>query len=112
MPEPATHFQIDKRVPVALIVTLLLQTGAAVWWASGMSAAQEQNIIDQKRIESRVERIESARDDDRRTANDLNARVIRIEEKLIGQTEKLDDQAETLQRILRSVERAPGGAAR
>lgn len=27
-------WHLDKRVPVALIVTILIQTAAAVWWAS------------------------------------------------------------------------------
>ena len=29
------HF--DRRVPVALIVTILMQTAAAIWWASALS---------------------------------------------------------------------------
>jgi hypothetical protein len=33
-------FFIDRRVPVALMVTVLLQAGAVVWWAS-MTEAQD-----------------------------------------------------------------------
>lgn len=85
------NFHIDKRVPVALIVTMLVQTAGIVWWAATLQAAQAQALVDNQRIESRVERMETLRDD-------LSVRVIRIEEKLVGQTD-------TLQRILRSVER-------
>lgn len=87
----AGTFHIDKRVPVALIVTMLAQTAGIVWWAATLQAAQAQSLVDSRRIEERVVRIEMLRDD-------LSVRVIRIEEKLIGQTD-------TLQRILRSVER-------
>ncbi|GAA2872022.1 uncharacterized protein YlxW (UPF0749 family) [Aminobacter niigataensis] len=92
--DPASGtFHIDKRVPVALIVTIALQTAAGIWWAASVQAAQEQALVDAKRLETRVDRIEAARDD-------LNTRVIRIEEKLVGQTDML-------QRILRSVETRP-----
>lgn len=92
--DPASgNFHIDKRVPVALIVTMLVQTAGVVWWAATLQAAQAQALIDGRRIESRVERIETQRDD-------MQVRVIRIEEKLVSQTD-------VLQRILRSVEQAP-----
>jgi hypothetical protein len=32
------HWHLDKRVPVALIFTLLLQMGAAIWWVSKAEA--------------------------------------------------------------------------
>jgi hypothetical protein len=31
-------WHVDKTVPLALIVTLLLQTGGLVWWARGLDA--------------------------------------------------------------------------
>lgn len=31
------RWHLDKRVPLALIVAILLQSGAAMWWASGLS---------------------------------------------------------------------------
>lgn len=83
-------FHIDKRVPVALIVTMVVQTAGIVWWAATISATQAQSAIEAKRIEIRVDRIEADRDD-------MKTRVIRIEEKLVG-------QGETLNRILRAVE--------
>lgn len=89
----AGDFHFDKRVPVAMIVTLLLQTGAVVWWAASLSAAQNQALVDAKRLELRVDRIEGDRDD-------IKTRVIRIEEK-IGM------QNDTLREILRSVQAGP-----
>ena len=98
-PASAGPFHIDRRVPVALILTIVLQTAGIVWWAAGVSAAQGQALIDAKRLEARVDRIEGERDD-------FKTRVIRIEEKLSSQTD-------TLQQILRTVQsrewNQPGG---
>jgi hypothetical protein len=32
-----THWHLDKRVPLALIVTIVVQTAGLVWWASSLS---------------------------------------------------------------------------
>lgn len=32
-----TRWHLDKRVPIALIVSMGIQTAAAVWWASSVS---------------------------------------------------------------------------
>lgn len=92
MSDPAGgSFHIDKRVPVAMLIALVAQTGGIVWWAASISAAQSQALIDARRIELRVERIEGERDD-------IKTRVIRIEE-------KLSTQNDTLLEILRAVQR-------
>lgn len=31
-------WHLDRRVPLALIVTIVLQTGGLIWWASQLSA--------------------------------------------------------------------------
>ena len=31
------HWHLDKRVPLALIVTIVVQTAGLVWWASSLS---------------------------------------------------------------------------
>jgi TolA-binding protein len=36
-PEQLTAWHLDKRIPIALIVTLIVQTGLAVWWVSNLS---------------------------------------------------------------------------
>lgn len=41
-PEQDRHWHLDRRVPLALIVTILLQTGGIVWWAAGISARVDQ----------------------------------------------------------------------
>jgi len=89
----AGGFHLDKRVNVALVMTMLVQTASIVWWAATISAAQAQLLVDASRIEIRVERMEGERDD-------LKTRVIRIEEKIVGQND-------TLQQILSNVQTEP-----
>lgn len=31
------HWSVDKKVPVALIVTLIIQTGGFIWWTSALN---------------------------------------------------------------------------
>jgi hypothetical protein len=33
-----SHWQIDRKIPLALVITLLVQTGSVVWWASSTNA--------------------------------------------------------------------------
>jgi hypothetical protein len=35
--DPESHWTLDRRVPLALILALILQTGGLVWWASSLS---------------------------------------------------------------------------
>ena len=36
------QWHLDKRVPIALIFAITMQSGAAVWWAAGISERMEQ----------------------------------------------------------------------
>lgn len=36
-----THWQIDRRIPLALILAIGIQTGGALWWASGLTSRVE-----------------------------------------------------------------------
>lgn len=38
MTEPREPWHLDRKVPLALIVTILLQTGLGVWWAAGLTS--------------------------------------------------------------------------
>lgn len=37
MEEELKHWHLDKRVPIALIVAIAIQTGGMIWWASGIT---------------------------------------------------------------------------
>jgi hypothetical protein len=67
------HWHLDKRVPLALMVTLALQSGAFVWWAA--------------KADNRLEYLE-------RTVNASAPqieRVIRLEAKMDSVAEALND---------------------
>ena len=55
MADNAWH--LDKRVPIALIFTIMMQSGAAVWWAAGITERMEQI---ERRQEAASARSESA----------------------------------------------------
>ncbi|MBY0429451.1 MAG: hypothetical protein K2Q32_09565 [Alphaproteobacteria bacterium] len=40
MYQPQQHMSLNKRIPMALLFTIVLQVGAVVWWAS-MTQAQD-----------------------------------------------------------------------
>ena len=67
------HF--DRRVPIALIAAIVLQTVAIVWWA----ATTDSRVANTER---RVERIEA--NNERAQVNDalMSQRVTRVEERL------------------------------
>lgn len=52
------HWSLDRRVPLAMIWTIIAQTGLAVWWARG----QQDNIEQQAH---RITVLEAARQGDR-----------------------------------------------
>lgn len=80
------HWTVDKRVPLALIVTLVVQTAGIVWWASSMAstvASQGARIVavENTRSGERLAVLES-------TIGDVRAQLNRIEAKLDRYAEK------------------------
>lgn len=68
--DPASRsWHLDKRVPVALLISLAVQTGAIIWWAAGITARLEQVERQQAasaphserltRVETRLEAVQS-----------------------------------------------------
>lgn len=38
-PDPASNgWHFDRRIPIALVLTILIQTGGAVWWLSSLNS--------------------------------------------------------------------------
>lgn len=73
-----TGWRIDRHVPVALVVTILLQTGAALIWSG--AAAERLSALELRaaRTDEMVER--TARLEEQ--SNAMRASLVRIEEKL------------------------------
>lgn len=71
MSDEPWHF--DKRIPLALIITLMMQSGLGVWWASSIST-------DVTTLKSRQDRQESLIETIRQTAGTQAVQLGRIEE--------------------------------
>jgi len=84
-PEP---WHLDRRVPLALIVSLAAQTAGMVWWAANLAARVEQHA-------AQIDALRSAE-----TARAIEDR--RISEGLARLDERLRAQTEILQRLDRT----------
>lgn len=76
------EWHLDKRVPITLIVAILIQSAAAIWWVSTYSTKTDQrlkHVEEQLRMvsgsQSRIARLEQS-------ADSQSAALIRIEAKL------------------------------
>ena len=72
-----------RGVPIALLVTVLLQGGAAVWWVSAKAR-------DGYFLEQRVDVIEESLMQRRKTDEGMSERLVRIEERVNAQIVLLD----------------------
>ena len=77
-PDPQDgNWHLDKKVPLAIILVLVLQTGSIAWWAGTI----------QGRVEDHTQSIRTILEDQRRdqTARNLQAiQLGRIEEQMLG----------------------------
>jgi hypothetical protein len=76
-------WHLDKRIPVALIAATFIQFGGLVWFVASMNARVEQVTADVVEMQNDIRTITQER-------NDVRDRVIRIEEKIVGQNIVLD----------------------
>lgn len=83
---PVRHWTLDKRIPIALLVTIAVQTGGVVWWASTIS--------------SRVTALESRQE----ATSDIPGRVIRLETIVPSLSDQLKAINDKLDRL---IERRP-----
>lgn len=91
MQEQDKHWSVDRRVPIALIWTLLAQTAAAVWWASGQSelnSAQERRIAaleaqrNSERLSERMHSLEAQVSDAKQLLLRIDERTQRLAERV------------------------------
>ena len=80
-PNP-THWSIDRRIPLALIATLLMEFGGFVWWFSSVESRLTMK-------EQRLSRVEQRLDDDQRMISFIGERLARIEERTNAQIDLL-----------------------
>ncbi len=77
------HWHLDKRVPIALLLGLLMQGVGAVWWAAQFEARFEASV-------RRIERLEAQRIADDAQTQVLLQRLARIEALTETQTRFLE----------------------
>ena len=89
---------IGRGVPLALLFTVLLQGGAAVWWVSAKAR-------DGFFLEQRVSVVEDSLAQRRKTDEVIGERLVRIEERVNAQIVLLDRIEKQLLATRRSGER-------
>ena len=77
---------VDRRVPVALILTLFIQTAGILYWAAG--------------LEHRVSTLENWIESNQST----QTRLVRVEERLVSVREGLDDLKQVVLQALSDAE--------
>jgi hypothetical protein len=99
--EASWHF--DRRIPIALIVTIAIQTFGIVWWASWANSqivtgqATDANLASADvALAERLKDVEGAN-------NDVNVRLARFEVLLESATDQLKEQRSLLTQIRDSV---------
>lgn len=94
IPDSKQNWTVDKRIPLALVITITLQTGGLVWWAATIS--------------SRVASLEEYRQQQIPAATAREGRIIRLETLAQGVAESLTDVKSTLAEMNRKLDRAAG----
>jgi len=54
MSDDKPHWTLDRRIPLALILAIFLQSGSAIWWAAGVSGRLGVLERDESRVEADV----------------------------------------------------------
>jgi hypothetical protein len=83
------HWTLDKRVPLALILTVIVQTAGVVWWASSIAntvSSQGARLVavENQRAGERLAVLESTIGDVRAQLNRIEAKLDRYAEKASG----------------------------
>lgn len=79
MPQNPEPWHLDKRVPLALILSLAVQTGVMVWWAATLSARVDDH-------DRRIDRVEAAGKTQADESRKMAEALVRLDERMAGQT--------------------------
>lgn len=98
LPDPANGaWHLDKRIPIALIFTLIVQSAGLVWWVSNIVHRLETAVETNTRQDARLNSVEAATNNQAVANATMTAQITAVRESLI---ELKSAQAETL-RLLR-----------
>ncbi len=76
------EWQMDRRIPLALVLTVFLQSAAAVWWAAGQTERQQFQQVRLQQLE--VQQLNTAQE-----GQGTGQRLTRIEERVALMLESL-----------------------
>jgi hypothetical protein len=76
-------WHLDKRVPIAIITAIAVQTFGIVWWAATLSARVDVNARDFDRVSSEISVL-------RELVHQQNVRNARLEEQITGLRADID----------------------
>ncbi len=85
IPDVNRHWHLDRRVPVALITTIIMQTIGIVWWAASISSrvdVLEHGLQEARHNQSRIIRLEANQNAVYQRLDRIEAASRRIEAKL------------------------------
>jgi hypothetical protein len=91
-PTPSEHWHLDRRVPVAIIGALIIQTSAIIWWASSINERVAQNSAKVAVLDVRTETM-------RGVAQDQAVQLGRIEEQIGGLRGDIGRLIATIERV-------------
>jgi hypothetical protein len=74
------------RLPIAVVVSLLLQASLFIWWAAAMSARFDERLT---QLQERTQRLEIGGQRSNESAASLIDRLARVEEKVAIQSDRI-----------------------
>lgn len=84
MNQTKESWHLDKKVPIALILTVLLQAGAFIWWARGID-----KMVDSQ--EARIANLEKTAGAVSQAISNIQVDVARIDERSKAQSATLEE---------------------
>jgi len=86
---PTEGWHLDRRVPIAIIITLAMQTAGAIWYAAEMSTQVRQHTIELQRLERDfVGRRSEDRAEVKEFIQEVRSSLRRIEDKLADKMDR------------------------
>jgi TolA-binding protein len=90
----ATAWHLDKRIPIALIVSLIIQTGVATWWMADLSNRVDTATASNIAQDARIVAVENSANAQQVAAATIAAQIGAMRESI---TELKAEQSETNQ---------------
>lgn len=88
----AEPWHLDRKVPLALIVTIVLQTGLGVWWAASLTGEVSRALATNDTQDGRLRDLEAVTQTQQVAAATINAQIGAMRETL---EQVRQDQRET-----------------